>query len=151
MLGATKFPSLLNKDWQEIIGATINNSIINIINCYAIGDIKHRTSGITGGKLIGGSNMIYLEDDNDNDINIGNITVTAPSRINITKCFSNDSTKNDSDINTQYDDSFSRVQGDSIYYNNVVGKYYTNFVNDNNTSIILNKKTFMVDVFNNQI
>jgi hypothetical protein len=120
----------------DVSGATINNSTVNIENCYSIGDLKiiGSESEVAQGKLIGGSNMRY-RNNLGVDTNIGNITVTAPSRINVTKCFANDSSNNDSGYTS----------------NNVVGKYYTNFANTNNTSIILNRKTFLVDIFNNQI
>lgn len=113
----------------DVSGATINNSTVNIENCYSIGDISGN-----GGKLIGGSNMRY-KNNLGIDTNIGNITVTAPSRINITKCFANDSSNNDSGYTS----------------NNIIGNYYTTFANANNTSIIFNSKTFLVDIFNNEI
>ena len=111
-------------------GVLINSSTLNIENCYAIGDIIN-TYGSEGGKLIGGFNI------GSNTISPDSTTAT----INIKKCFTNDSTNSDSGYTS----------------NNIVGTSFTNFLDDDNNTydtdqkhIIFNKKTFMVDIFNNQ-
>jgi hypothetical protein len=113
----------------SIEGALINTSILNIENCYAIGDINE-DNGINGGKLIGGNNAFYISSD------------STSATINITKCFTNNSSNSDSGYTS----------------NNIIGNSFTEFLdsadnnyNTNQKRINFKAKTFLVDIFNSQI